>query len=159
MLKQIPLYGIFLDLRKAYDTLDRDRALDLLKAYGAGPQCLRLLKNFWEMQKVVAKQSGYFGNPFDATRGVTQGDIISPTIFNIIADAVIRCWLATVSEDDTDASDGLGHNITARAALFYADDGLVASPDPEWLQIHAAHTPGLPPSGGSQAHGPVGPPP
>ena len=134
MLKQVPLFGIFLDLRKAYDTLDRDRALDILAAYGVGPRCLRLLRQFWMQQQVVAKQSGYYGDPFDATRGVTQGDIISPTIFNIIADAVIRAWLTAVSEVDTDASDGLGRNIIDGAALFYADDGLVASPDKEWLQ-------------------------
>ena len=134
LLKQIPLFGIFLDLRKAHDTLDRDRALDILTAYGVGPRCLQLLRQFWVQQQVVAKQSGYFGDPFDATRGVTQGDIISPTIFNIIADAVIRAWLTAVSEVDTDASDGLGQNITSRAALFCADDGLVASPSKEWLQ-------------------------
>ena len=28
----------------------------------------------------------------------------------------------------------MGENITDRAALFYADDGLIASPDKEWLQ-------------------------
>ena len=133
-LKQVPLYGIFLDLRKAYDTLDRDRALDILEGYGVGPRALRLLRRFWGAQKVVAKQSGYHGDPFDATRGVTQGDIISPAIFNIIADAVIRYWLTIVSEVASDASDGVGHNITARAAVFYADDGFVGSPDKKWLQ-------------------------
>jgi hypothetical protein len=133
-LQQVPLCEIFVDLRKAHDTLDRDRALEILEGYGVGPRSLKLLRQFWAQQKVVAKQSGYYGKPFDATRGVTQGDIISPIIFNIVADAVIRHWLFTVSPEETDASDGLGDNITKRAALFYADDGLLASPDREWLQ-------------------------
>ena len=133
-LKQVPLYGIFLDLRKAYDTLDRERALGILEGYGVGPRCLGLLRRFWAQQQVVAKQAGYYGDPFGATRGVTQGDIVSPVIFNIVADAVIRYWLASVTEVPVESIDGVGFNVTARAALFYADDGYLASPDKKWLQ-------------------------
>jgi len=99
-----------------------------------GPRALRLLRRFWGLQKVVAKQSGCHGDPFDATRGVTQGDITSPAIFNVIADAVIRHWLTIVSEVASDASDGVGQNITERAAMFCADDGFVGSPNKQWLQ-------------------------
>ena len=36
-LRQTPLYGIFIDLRKAYDAMDRDRCLEIMKGYGVGP--------------------------------------------------------------------------------------------------------------------------
>ena len=32
------LYVIFLDLHKAYETLDRDRLLVIIEGYGVGPQ-------------------------------------------------------------------------------------------------------------------------
>jgi hypothetical protein len=88
----IPLYQLFLNLSKAYDTLDCTRALQLLQRYGVGEGTARLLTNFWNSQQVVARQQGYYGVPFHVERGTTQGDIISPTIFNIVVDAIVRTW-------------------------------------------------------------------
>ena len=39
---------------------------------------------------MVAKDGGYFGRPFKGYQGVTQGDPLYPTIFNVFVDAVIR---------------------------------------------------------------------
>eukprot|EP00978_Attheya_sp_CCMP212_P014987 scaffold38492_cov35-Attheya_sp.AAC.1 len=82
-MQQVPLFQIYLDLRKAYDALDRERCLEIVEAYGTGKCVVRLLKAYWSKQKIVAKASGYHGEPFSSTRGVTQGDPVSPTIFNI----------------------------------------------------------------------------
>ncbi len=38
--EQEPLYQIYLDLRKAYDTLDLGRCLEILAGYGVGPNLL-----------------------------------------------------------------------------------------------------------------------
>ena len=35
--EQEPLYQIYLDLRKAYNALDRERCLKILAGYGVGP--------------------------------------------------------------------------------------------------------------------------
>ena len=50
---QVPLYGIFIDLRKAYDAMDRGRVMEILQSYGLGPKMIRLIKNFWDNAELV----------------------------------------------------------------------------------------------------------
>ena len=76
---------------------------------------------------VVAKQCGYYGVPFKPTRGLTQGDIISPTLFNVVCDAIIRYWLLTVTDDHENAQVGMSARIVLHNALFYADAGEISS--------------------------------
>ena len=42
---------------------------------------------------MMAKAGGYFGSTFKGYRGITQGKPLSPTIFNVIVEAVIRHWM------------------------------------------------------------------
>ena len=39
---------------------------------------------------MVARAGGYYGEAFKGYRGVTQGDPLSPTIFNVVVYAVVR---------------------------------------------------------------------
>jgi len=121
-----PYYFVFLDISKAYDSLDRARTLQILAAYGVGPCTRRLLSRFWQIQRVVPRQAGFFGEPFAASRGVTQGDVVSPAIFNIVVDAVLHEWHHQL---DTDT---IGPPKTR--AIFYADDGNLHGSDPQHLQ-------------------------
>ena len=52
---------------------------------------------------------------------MTQGDIISPTIFNIVVDAVLYAWEKEINDNNT-------------TSIFYADDGQLASYQPDNLQ-------------------------
>ena len=42
---------------------------------------------------MVARAGGYYGKGFKGGRGVTQGDPLSPTILNVVVDAVVRHWV------------------------------------------------------------------
>ena len=88
-----------------------------------------------------------------------QGDPLSPTIFNVVVGALVRHWESLVAEqvggdrsdNNNDVAQPSGKTIRARddgqwraeegnvrlklkVAFFYADEGLVASTDPRWLQ-------------------------
>jgi len=44
-IQQVPVFEVFLDLKKAYDTLDRDEwTLMILEQYGVGARSIRLLR-------------------------------------------------------------------------------------------------------------------
>ena len=84
-----------LDLHKAYDAVDRGRLFEILEAYGVCPLTRALLLNYWDAQRFVARQAGYHGRPFQLGRGLTQGNPMSPILFNIgVCDAIVRACMA-----------------------------------------------------------------
>jgi hypothetical protein len=121
-----PIYMLFMDLKNAYDTLDRNRTLEILKGYGVGPKIRGIIEQVWKADTMVPKQAGFYGREFKASRGVRQGDIMSPTIFNIVTDAVIRA-----AEAQNEQANG---NMELEDTIFYADDGLLIGDSREGIQ-------------------------
>jgi hypothetical protein len=130
---QCPLYQIYVDLKKAYDALDRERTLIILAAYGVGPRMLRLQKHFWDTAKLMCRAGGNYGEPFNAERGITQGGPLSSLMFNVCVNAVVREWLYQTLDEDI-ARDGIDDQVAKILVAFYVEDGLIASRDPVWLQ-------------------------
>ena len=87
------LYVILLDLTKAYNALDMSRCLDILEGYGVVPSASRLLTTYWRRLAMVTRAGGYYIEAFKGARRVTQDDHLSPTIFNVVVDAVVRHWI------------------------------------------------------------------
>ena len=82
---------------------------------------------------MVARVGGYYGEDFNRAGGVTQVDSLSPTILNVVVDAVVRHWVAVMVEGAEEQGDrgkeGRHHN-----SLLYAENVMVASLDPQWIQ-------------------------
>ena len=131
--EQVPLYGIFIDLHKAFDAMDRGRCIQILRDRGVGEKALRLIARFWKGAQLVCRAGGSYGRKFSAYRGVPQGGPLSPRIFNLMVDAVVREWLKNLLHSEA-AVDGIGDEIRLLLACFYADDGLIACRDPDLLQ-------------------------
>ena len=41
----------------------------------------------------MARAGGYYRTAFQGAHGVTQGDPLSPTIFNVVVDVVVCSWV------------------------------------------------------------------
>ena len=128
-----PILQVFIDMRKAYDSLDRGRCMEIIRGYGLGPKLQRLIHRLWDKQEVVSKSGKFFGSLFRTERGVTQGDPVSPTIFNIVVDVVVREVLLK-SCGPQKSHHGFvwlrgKHNI-----CFHADDGQIAGHNLIWVQ-------------------------
>ena len=127
-IEQTPVYGVFVDLTIAFDAMDRERCLQLLGEYRAGPKMRRLIRHFWDEATNVCCSSGNYGVPFKSGRGVTQGGPLSAKLFNIIVDAVVREWHRIVRANMPVPDKGeLDHMMAALFAIFYVDDAFMAA--------------------------------
>ena len=49
---------------------------------------------------MVARAGGYYRSAFQGFRRVKQGYPMSPTIFNVMVDAVVRYWVEVMVEGE-----------------------------------------------------------
>ena len=133
-MREMVLHSIFIDLRKAYKYLDMEHCLDILTGYGVGPKMLHNLRTYWDWLQIAEKSGGHYGPEFQSHCRVTQGDPLSPTIFNVVVEYVIQHWVTVVPPPQEGTGQGLGESIQTLAAIFYANYRLVASPESARLQ-------------------------
>jgi hypothetical protein len=134
-LEQEPFYGVFLDLKKAFNAMDRERCLLILEGYSVGPNMVRLIDNFWRVATMVCRVSGNYGGSFSAGRGVTQGGPLSTKLFNILVDAVVRECLCQLHDGGIVDPEELDLLMAAFFDIFHADAAYLAARDPDFLQV------------------------
>ena len=77
-----PVYAAFLDLKKAYDSVDRSILLQMLKAVGAGEGFIQTLEAMYARVQYCVRTGGKHGHFFASGRGLKQGDPMSCLLFN-----------------------------------------------------------------------------
>jgi len=75
--------GIFLDLSKAFDTVDKNILLHKLKYYGIKSNELSLLSSFLANRKQITCLNDIFSDHKETITGVPQGSILAPLLFLI----------------------------------------------------------------------------
>ena len=73
---------------------------------------------------------------------MTQGDPLSPTIFNVVVDAVVRHWILLATKE-AERRGEQGREGRHQAALFYVDNGMIESFDPPVDPVGVHDTSGI----------------
>nr|KAG5707728.1 hypothetical protein BaRGS_003303 [Batillaria attramentaria] len=84
---QTPLYSTF---QKAFDSVDREVIWKLMSHYGFPPKFVNIIRQLYEDATCQVIHDGKLTEPFTVRTGVRQGCILSPTIFLMVVDWVMR---------------------------------------------------------------------
>ena len=84
------VYFAFLDLEKAYDRVDRDAMWNVLRLYGLGGRLLQGVKSLYVGSKACVRVRNEVSEWFPVRVGLRQGCVMSPWLFNLYIDGVVR---------------------------------------------------------------------
>ena len=92
----------FVDLQKAYDSVDRELLWKVLARAGVPSAMIDVIRQFHDgMRTRVRMDDGELSEWFEVTQGLQQGCVLSPLLFNIFFAAVMEVVLQRFSEDST----------------------------------------------------------
>ena len=121
------LFVAFVDLKKAYDKVNRKFMIDKLRNKGFSGKFLKIIEAMLNNVTQIPKINGHFLSPILTTVGLKQGDNLSPILFDIFFDDVEEifdeyCVLVSLSDDLF-----INH-------ILYADDMALLSLSSDGLQ-------------------------
>jgi ribonuclease HI len=76
---------IFLDLKQAFDCVPKEAILCSLLDAGIRGNMLSVLESYLSDRQIQGKLDAYVTVPRDISRGVPQGGVLSPILFNLVA--------------------------------------------------------------------------
>ena len=110
------IYFCFIDYAKAFDYVDHNKLWRILKEMGIPDHPACLLRNLYVGQEVTVRTGHGTTHWFQIGKGVRQGCILSPCLFNFYAEYIMR----NAGLDEAQAGIKTdGRNINN---LRYADD-------------------------------------
>ena len=120
------IYLCLIDYAKAFDCVDHNKLQKILKEMGIPDHLTCLLRNLYAGQEATVRTGHGTTDWFQTGKGVHQGCILSPCLFNLYAEYIMR----NAGLDESQAGIKIaGRNINN---LRYADDiTLMAESDEE----------------------------
>jgi hypothetical protein len=149
--RRLPLHMAFVDLMKAFDCVDREALWRVLRIYGVHEHLIKLIAGLHECNQAAVRLNGTLGSWFDVARGVRQGCVLAPLLFNVFIDFVARKAMQDTLQADPECgihfaytrngqewldAERAGEPMSMRrvAMLLYADDMVLMCRTREGLQ-------------------------
>ena len=130
-----------MDLSKAFDYLPHNLLLLKPKAYGVSENAVNLLENYLTNRRQCVKLGNFRSDFQPILKGVTQGSILGPVLFNIFLNDIFyvskHCKLYNYADDNTVSSADLVlskliESLVKDSLLLikrFADNHMKANPD------------------------------
>jgi hypothetical protein len=84
------LMKCFIDLKKAYDNVDRLLLFEILEVFGLPPRLVQLIRALHDGAEATVYVNGEASESFVTTNGLKQGSVLSPILFNIFFGAIMH---------------------------------------------------------------------
>ena len=129
------VYFAFMDLEKAYDRVDREAMWDVLRLYGVGAKLLKAVKSMYVGSKACVRVGNEVSESFPVKVGLRQGCVMSPWLFNMYIDGVVREVNARVLGRGLELRDENDGVWEINQLLFADDTVLIANSEKELRQL------------------------
>jgi hypothetical protein len=114
----------FIQYSKAFDCVDHSRLLNTLRSMGVPEHLIVLIKGLYTKQEATAQTECVNTQWFEVRKGVKQGCILSPYLFNLCSEYILR----RVGFEDNKRIKVGGRTINN---LRYVDDTTILAGDKE----------------------------
>ncbi|KAB0370619.1 hypothetical protein FD755_017028 [Muntiacus reevesi] len=122
------IYFCFIDYAKAFDCVDHNKLWNILREMGIPDHLTCLLRNLYAGQEATVRTGHGTTDWFQIGKGVHQGCILSPCLFNLYAEYIMR----NAGLEEAQAGIRIaGRNISN---LRYADDTTLMAESEEELK-------------------------
>ena len=78
------LHLLFIDLTKAFDTVNRAALWAILSKLGCPPRFVQIIRSFHDGMFCRVIENGDASDPFPVSNGVKQGCVLAPTLFSLL---------------------------------------------------------------------------
>ena len=107
-------YIVFIDYSKAFDNVSHPKLFETMSKMGFSKHLVKLIQSLYEEQEAVIRWNNERTETFNIHKGVRQGCILSPHLFSIYTEQIMR--------DSNTQEYGIGIGGRKVSNLRYADD-------------------------------------
>ena len=114
-----------MDLEKACDSIDRNGMWQMLRVYGVGGKSWKAVQSFY-IGRACVRVGNDVSEWFPVNIGLIQGCVMSPWLFNVYMDGVVRQVNVRVLVKGLELLSANGGRFEINKLLFADDAALVA---------------------------------